>query len=168
MPRRGPLQFGVLLLPQPPAQQSRTLSQQGPLPVRADPAPALPPASRRRGPRVSPASHFLRHQCARHRLHYTEGGQLALLRSPTRRRQRPRTAYRPPPHPDRPRRLQGAVGLHPRRQPGHRPARPNLRDRRPRRTRRNSHHGCPRVDSFIVDPGLRACRDSRTSRNAST
>jgi hypothetical protein len=137
VPRSPAQRLGLLLLSQPPAQHPRPLPQQGPLPVLPDHGPPIhPPTSRRRGPRVRPASHLLRHQCAGHRLHRPQRRQLAALRPPACLCQRPRTPYRPQTHPTRPRHLQGAPGHHPRSQPRHSPTRPHLRDRRLRRVNR--------------------------------
>jgi hypothetical protein len=154
MPGPAAQRLRLLLLPQPPPPQPRSLPRQGPLPVRAAALRALPQASTHRGSRVRPARHLERYQCASHRLHRREASLRPLQRPPSRLCQCSRSPHRPPSHAGRPRRLQGALGHHPRRQPRHRPTRPHRRAPRrtsSRRRRSNIAHpagrrsgsGCP-------------------------
>ena len=130
VPRSRHPRIRLLLLPQEAPPQPRPLPRQGPPGVGPARPSALPPASRRRGPRIRPARHLHCAQRARHPMHFAQRGELTLLRTPDRLGQRPRPAHRPPPHPDGPRHLQRTLGRRPPRQRRHRPSRPHPRSRR--------------------------------------
>jgi hypothetical protein len=161
MPSRPAQRIRLLLLPQPSPPQPRPLPRQGPLPVRPDPPRAIPQAPRHRGSRVRPARHLQRYQCARHRLHRREACLRPLQRPPPGLLQLPRTPHRPPSHPGRPRRLQGALGHHPRSQPRHRPARPHHRNPRRTSTRRRRNDGAYSTRRSGARPSHQVPRRSR-------